>query len=402
MPRNETILQVFVASPGDLAEERDALEDVISELNITWSQNLRYRLELVRWETHAVPGVGEDAQDVVNLTVPQDYDIFIGMLWSRFGTPTNRADSGTQEEFETAFEKHSNDSESIDILFYFKDKPVAISQIDPEQLQLIHDFQKRIRQLGCLYGNFTEVSEFKDLVRLHLSRLVQKWQTKTSHASFPPEIDPPSRDSSSDTLEAEEEEGLVDLLEQAEDGMAKLTELANRMENAIDELGKKMVQRTSEINALSTKSGSSHMKAVKRIAGVAASDLDDYVARTEIDVPIFAEALSVTMGSFGRAASLSMEFQRDDTKDLEEVRGTMGSLKESLITSKSSIQSLRDALSEMPKITSAYNKSKRKGLFTLDALLSVFEAGVSHVSDLEITLDEIIGRFSASGEESSI
>ncbi len=98
MPRQETILQVFVAAPSDLAEERAALEDVIWELNSTWSRTLGCRLDLLRWETHAVPGMGLDAQDVVNRSVPRDYDIFIGMLWSRFGTPTTRAESGTEEE----------------------------------------------------------------------------------------------------------------------------------------------------------------------------------------------------------------------------------------------------------------------------------------------------------------
>ena len=66
MPRTETVIQVFVASPDDVAEERASLEEMCREFNSTWSRQLGVRLELVRWETDAVPGFGVDAQDVVN------------------------------------------------------------------------------------------------------------------------------------------------------------------------------------------------------------------------------------------------------------------------------------------------------------------------------------------------
>src|SRR5262245_57509622 len=51
MPRTGTILRVFVASPGDVAEEREVLESIIGELNLTWSKNLGIYLELVKYET---------------------------------------------------------------------------------------------------------------------------------------------------------------------------------------------------------------------------------------------------------------------------------------------------------------------------------------------------------------
>ena len=88
-----TILQVFVAGPSDVDDERRQLEDVVAELNLMWSHSHNIRLELLTWQTHAVPGVGQDAQDVVNRSIPKDYDIFIGIMWARFGSPTERAGS---------------------------------------------------------------------------------------------------------------------------------------------------------------------------------------------------------------------------------------------------------------------------------------------------------------------
>ena len=66
MANSVTLLKVFVASPDDVSAERDQLEDVINELNLTIGKTLGLRLELVRWETNAFPGMGIDSQEVIN------------------------------------------------------------------------------------------------------------------------------------------------------------------------------------------------------------------------------------------------------------------------------------------------------------------------------------------------
>ena len=66
MPKIQTILQVFVASPSDVAGEREILESVITEINQTSSETHNIRLELLKWETHSYPGFGEEGpQDVI-------------------------------------------------------------------------------------------------------------------------------------------------------------------------------------------------------------------------------------------------------------------------------------------------------------------------------------------------
>jgi hypothetical protein len=41
-------------------------------------------LDLIQWETHAWPGFGADAQDVINREI-EPGDIFIGIMWRRIG-----------------------------------------------------------------------------------------------------------------------------------------------------------------------------------------------------------------------------------------------------------------------------------------------------------------------------
>src|SRR5687767_2232153 len=95
MPR----LRIFVASPGDVSQERDIVSVVVQELRRTIGDIRGVELETVRWETHAWPDIGEDAQDVINSQIGE-YDVLVGVMWKRFGTPTKRAKSGTGEEFE--------------------------------------------------------------------------------------------------------------------------------------------------------------------------------------------------------------------------------------------------------------------------------------------------------------
>src|SRR5688500_14105574 len=120
MPNQLTVLRVFAASPSELSEERALLDQVISELNNVWSSKLGLWLQLIRWETHAYPGVGADAQEVVNEEIGDDYEIFVGLMWTRFGTATGRAASGTEEEFERAYSRYKEDKRSVRVMFYFR------------------------------------------------------------------------------------------------------------------------------------------------------------------------------------------------------------------------------------------------------------------------------------------
>ena len=221
MPHQATVLKVFVASPEDVSEERDCLEEVIRELNMIWAQQLSIRLELICWETHTYPGFGEDPQAVINEQISQDFDIFIGLMWYRFGTPTGRAGSGTVEEFSRAKKRYDQNPDSLQLMIYFKDAPAPIppSELDLEQVARVSEFRSSLGEQGGLYKTFQTVSEFKNLVRMHLSLFVQKAIPQASALS-------PSTSNGKETLapdytgqiEHEDDEiGLLDLLEQVED-----------------------------------------------------------------------------------------------------------------------------------------------------------------------------------------
>jgi len=164
-----TRIRVFVALPSDVTEERHLLGKVVEELNRGMGSELDVTLELVRWETHASPDMGRP-QEIINRQVGP-YDIFIGMMWRRFGTPTGVADSGTQEEFESAFLSWKTTGQPR-IMFYFNQAPYTLqTSVEVDQVRRVLEFRD---QIPGLYWQYTSANEFEDRAREHLTKAVRE------------------------------------------------------------------------------------------------------------------------------------------------------------------------------------------------------------------------------------
>lgn len=165
-----TKVRIFVASPGDVAPERSQLDKVVAELNRmlpALAPDKGLTLDLVKWETSVAPGLGRDAQDVVNQQIG-DYDIFVGILWKRMGTPTAVASSGTQEEFQRAYASWQRDKK-LPILFYFSREPYSIkTPEDAEQLQRVLAFREELSKQGLVW-EYSGAAGFADVIRPHLA-----------------------------------------------------------------------------------------------------------------------------------------------------------------------------------------------------------------------------------------
>jgi len=176
MPKYRKHWRVFVSSPDDVQSEVDAVKQTIDKLNkINASSSTR--LDFVNWKTNVSPGMAERTQEVINKSIGDDYDIYVGIMWKKFGP-------GTVEEFEHAYERHSMLKDNIEIMFYFKEIPTEPDESDLEQIEEVEKFRDRI-SLTCLYGGpFKEVSEFREMLESHLPETIRilKRQEKSKRA----------------------------------------------------------------------------------------------------------------------------------------------------------------------------------------------------------------------------
>jgi FtsZ family, C-terminal domain. len=161
-------MSIFVASPSDVTAEREAVKEIISNLNDTVLSYLGLYMELISWESHAVPDMGRP-QAIVNRVI-EDIDIFIGILWSRIGTPTEEYISGTLEEFEKAYRSWKKTG-SPRIMFYFCDLPPKTRGVESaRQFLEVEKFREEFPEKG-LYWTYTTVESFANIIRNHLTRI---------------------------------------------------------------------------------------------------------------------------------------------------------------------------------------------------------------------------------------
>jgi len=173
-PSQPRTLKVFLASPSDVVEERTALARLVRDINDVLAflaPDKHLTLELVRYETHTFPDLGQP-QQVINRQIPLDYDIFVGVMWSRRGTPTETASSGTIEEFRRACERRKK-GHLPRIMFYFCDQHIPIpDKNELEQLAGVVEFRSELEKMG-LTASYPSHAEFSEYVRGGLLRAIR-------------------------------------------------------------------------------------------------------------------------------------------------------------------------------------------------------------------------------------
>ena len=162
------IIKCFIASLSDTSEERDICEKVFSDINRGIGVAYNFEIQSLRWENDVHPGIGIDGQDVINRQVDGKYDLFIGIMYTRFGMPTTRAESGTEEEFNNAY-KRAMELKNMEIMFYFNDKKINPSKIDIEQYVKVQNFRNNVVSQKCLYALYDGTGDFEDKLRKHLN-----------------------------------------------------------------------------------------------------------------------------------------------------------------------------------------------------------------------------------------
>jgi hypothetical protein len=395
MARQETVLQVFLASPADTRPERDALTGIVQELNDTWSQSNGVRLEVVSWETRVHPGIGPDSQAVINSQIGESYDVFVGVMWSRVGTPTSRAESGTIEEFDRALVRYRN-GDRVQILMYFKNAPIAPDEIDVEQLAGVHRFRQRLNDEGVLYSSFTNVDDFEGLLRLHLSLLLQSWR---SHPNAAPVVAAPLiqngaepsagdlvvRNAPGEHLTYSEEPGFIDLVEAATEHMEELTANAGRIAEATQLVGRQVETRAKALTDLAQSGNPADLRAVKRVTNLAAQDLEHYAKQLRLEIPLFSQHYQSAIEAFGAAIGIAPEIDSsaEARQRIKEAMQTMIFLKTRLGESRHSMHGFREVTASLPRMTTAFNRARRMTVDVLDAFLGTMDAAIAQTAEAE-------------------
>lgn len=163
-------LEIFIASPGDVAAERQAVRDTVDSVNHLFASHSNFpRLLATGWED--LPPTYGRPQGRINELVAS-CDVFVGVLGNRFGSPTGTHPSGFLEEYEGAVERRGRDR-SPEVALYFR-TPTQDMLADPgTELQRVLRFKRQVEENHeVLYGEFKTDSEFRDQLKDLLTKVV--------------------------------------------------------------------------------------------------------------------------------------------------------------------------------------------------------------------------------------
>jgi len=155
------VLNVLIASPGDVATERD----IVTEQLFRWNSNglaRRLLLQPVKWETHASPQMGSHPQHILNERLLTDADIVVGVFGTRVGTATPEFISGSVEEIK----RHVAAGKLA--MLYFSKVPVDPTTIDQVQWAALLAFKEECRS-GGLYAEYESHEQFQTDFGHHLA-----------------------------------------------------------------------------------------------------------------------------------------------------------------------------------------------------------------------------------------
>ena len=158
-------VNILIASPSDLTEERNIAEQIIHRLEIPCENNLHLVLKPRRWELDAASEMGRPAQDVIDEQIVKNCDGAVCMFWTRIGTPTQGSPGGTVKEYEFMV------NEGKLVMLYFSDVPVAPSKMDNEQWDKLTKWKKKlIEEDRGLMKSYSSIHEFEKMLERELRK----------------------------------------------------------------------------------------------------------------------------------------------------------------------------------------------------------------------------------------
>lgn len=161
------IYRCLIASPGDTKKEREVCDVIFDQINQSLGVAYHFTLESLKWEKDVFPALGEDGQDVINKQIEGKYNLFIGIMYARFGSKTKRAESGTEEEFYNALKiAKEKKVKNFEIMFYFNEAPYP-STVNTTQLRKVRAFKEKAKKEG-LFWVYNGAEYFGETLRKHL------------------------------------------------------------------------------------------------------------------------------------------------------------------------------------------------------------------------------------------
>jgi Domain of unknown function (DUF4062) len=173
-----SVFRTFIASPGDVQQERQITEEAVANINMTVRDVIGATIQCHKWEDlpPVTPNLPEERlQDILNREVDR-CNFFVLILNKRYGRiEPGHSKSNTEREIDTILAARQRDPR-LRILAYFRS---IENNPDPgDQEAKVIDLRNRLEQIGVAYRIYNDPIEFRDrlthdlydvVLRIHIS-----------------------------------------------------------------------------------------------------------------------------------------------------------------------------------------------------------------------------------------
>lgn len=162
------LVKLALCGPGDVKKEIQIAQEVVTEWNLQHGEARGFWIKHAHWSTDSHPDLSNNAQAVINKQIIDDSDLIVAIFWSRFGTPTGQAASGTEEEIRRGIRLRKK------VMVYFSDLEPVPSTADKHQLELLWNFRQELRGTG-LCGKFLSRDQFRSDFARHMTFMLNEF-----------------------------------------------------------------------------------------------------------------------------------------------------------------------------------------------------------------------------------
>ena len=201
-PETINTYHIFLASPGDMNEERQMVRNFFNDYNRNYANQRKVRFEVIDWENYTTIGLGRPQELITKQTLAKyrkSLVLFIGLLGQRFGTPTGEYESGTEEEYETVLEFRKAQGDYPEIKWFFREEwgnqaptDAKAMKIAFEQMTKVEAFKTRLQNGKTQFytASFKNTGDFQNTFQADLVRWLndpeRPWeQSKISPPNLP-------------------------------------------------------------------------------------------------------------------------------------------------------------------------------------------------------------------------
>ncbi len=205
---NITHLRIFLASPGDVSQERQLALKALEELPYDPAFRDKISVQTVAWDkpgagTPMLAGMTPQQAIAEGLPKPSECDIVIVILWSRMGTPLPpeyaKPDgkpylSGTEWEYCDAKQSWDRQKKPV-ILLYRRTEEILLNPAKPgfkekwEQWEKVQAFFEAFRNpdgsISSGVNDYTDPAQFEKALSLHLRSVIHNQFLSSGKGTLP-------------------------------------------------------------------------------------------------------------------------------------------------------------------------------------------------------------------------